>query len=268
MRTTTPPVLGLVAALLLGGCALATDGAYLIWRGGGSQQKDTRSEPTAEVEQRRLIQPDPAALALRCVQRERPIQRQITTVRRYRYQNGWTRPVMAFPLAIDGLLLLTVGLGVRASCTGDAEHPPKISCDGLYALVPIGVDALYAALRTATLKPPILVGREVRSQLLPSADEERSAPLPCPPGVTLVLSQGLEQLRAEVDPSGAPPADFTPRAQAFVATHGAVELRVDLGSLSGWEAGPPQPYPPPPAGNRTVTTVPRPGALSSSMVPP
>ncbi len=245
MRKDLPIVFTLLGLLPLSGCALIVDGSYLIVRRRGHETTQVNDQPTGQAERNQVL----AAVAdpypvVRCFERTRPVSRKLTTVRHFRYQNGFKRGVYIAPLAADALGVLVVGLGVHQICTGDLQNPPKISCQALYAMIPLGVDLLYAALRMATVKPPILSGRETYAKVLPDIAHQIETPLPCPKGVTLVLSRNGEDVRAPVGPDGLPPQDFYPKAQAFRAAD-TTFLDLDVGSLGGWEVEPIQVLTPP-----------------------
>lgn len=161
------PIALLLALGLLPSCGLLIDGIYLS----APRRYETR-EIIREPVPGAVGEPDPA-----CGGAPRPLVREFELTRHYERQNGLDRGAYGGAIAGDVLLGGILAGTLYAACTrgpdaSASDMASAISCDGLYAVVPLGVDLVYSIARLATVRPPRLVGKD--------RSEGRIGPGACP----------------------------------------------------------------------------------------
>jgi hypothetical protein len=198
----------LVVSMLLSGCGVLIDSIYLI-----SNKRFTReerqSQPTGQTQYafEHTVRVEQGQVWLACEDTERTVDRVWLVRKQYEHVNGIYQAHIAtllLDLAVGGAL--GIGFGIKCGETGRPEH-----CTPLIAVSPFAIDAIYSAVRLATVEPPKLVNKErQRLEAEPGAQPLRRATVACEPDAVIMVGRNAADPLAEwarVDAWGAMPLE-------------------------------------------------------------
>jgi hypothetical protein len=140
------------------GCVATVDMAY--WLGDGRYiDSASESRPIAQTidrfEYEAAVEPD-GSMRLACFARTRQVKRTWEVVKTYRYRGGYQREVYAAVTLFDVLFGAVVAGTAFALCT---DEDPDLSCWNVLYATPFALDIVYAGIRFATVRPPVLIGK-------------------------------------------------------------------------------------------------------------
>lgn len=153
----TRALLGFAVATALSGCGLMLDGVYLI-----SNKRFTKEErqslPTEHAQPafEHTVRAEQGQVWLACEDTVRPVERVWTLRKEYEHVGGFHQAHW-LPLVLETIVGGALGIGFGMAC---AETGAQAQCLPLVAVAPLALDAIYSAVRLATVGPPKLVHKE------------------------------------------------------------------------------------------------------------
>lgn len=216
-----------VAALLalamgLSGCGLLLDGAFLVSSGKYSKDDvETKRTGLAQVQLEHEVRVAQGQVWLACEDVQRTMERQWNVHRDYQYVNGWPS-VHWLPLIVETIVGGALGIGFGLECGKTHE---AASCNALWAVPPLALDAIYSAVRLATIEPAKLINK-TRTDLAaaPSRTADDRKTVACEPDAALVVGRSPEDPLAvwfRVDAWGAMNAAQRPQLLTALQQQGA-----------------------------------------------
>jgi hypothetical protein len=181
--------------LPLTGCGLIIDGAYLL-----SDKHTTKTEeqrrPSGEQQTQSELRLGFEAehLKVSCEEVTHSVDRVWNVEKVYEYQGGFYQAHW-LPVILEGAIGvgLAVGLGVKCN-----DPSSDISCNTLYATIPLGADALYSLIRLLTIDPPKLVDKHTNLMHVESEGTVlQRVGVACPPDTTVAVLNGKAHERVD-----------------------------------------------------------------------
>lgn len=192
----------MMCVLSFSSCGLIFDGAYLLSDKTTVQSVEQRrpTDQTQTAPEARL-RFDSNRVGVVCESVTRSVDRVWNVQKTYEYQGGWPY-VHWVPVFLEGLIGAGSAIGIGVKC---ADPTSNISCDLLYATIPLGVDVIYSMVRALTIEPPKLTNKTLTE---PRSDMHggilNSSVSACEPNTELVATaRGVSgPLRLHVEANG------------------------------------------------------------------